>query len=68
MAMTVTEANAFNHLMDWVLKSKDMEGNAIPDADAKEAAKILAASSYKRLSAGITPMQVDGRWRHRRKK
>jgi hypothetical protein len=67
MAMTVTEANAFNQLMDWLFKSKTLDGRKISDADAKEAAKILARSSNKRLMAGITPDQVDGRWRHRRK-
>lgn len=68
MAMTVTEANAFNHLIDWLFKSKDLEGKPITDAAAKSAAKTLAASSNKRLSAGITPAQVDERWRNRRKK
>lgn len=68
MAMTVTEANAFNRLMDWLFKSKDLRGKKISDAEAKEAAKVLAASSNKRLMAGISPDQVDGRWRYRRKK
>lgn len=68
MAMTVTEANAFNCLMDWLFKSKSLEGKRVSDANAKEAAQVLAASSHKRLLCGISPAQVDGRWRHRRKK
>ena len=68
MAMTVTEAHAFNRLMDWLFKSKDLQGKPISNAEAKEAAKTLAASSHKRLMAGISPDQLDGRWRHRRKK
>lgn len=68
MAMTITESNAFNCLMDWLFKSKTLEGKSVSDANAKEAAKTLAGSSHKRLMCGITPEQVDGRWRNRRKK
>lgn len=68
MAMTVTESNAFNRLMDWLFKSKGPDGKKVTDAEAREAAQCLALSSHKRLMCGITPDQVDGRWRNRRKK
>jgi len=69
MAMTVTEATALNQLLDWLFKTtKDLRGRAITDNEAKEAAKVLAASSYKKIMAGISPEDVEKRWRNRRKK
>ena len=67
MAFSVTESCAANVLLDWLLKNKSCAGSPITDSELKEAATVLAKSSYKRLSAGISVKMLEEQWRGRRR-
>lgn len=62
MALTVTQAQDVNTLIDWVLRI-DRPGFPAPTSDeAREAAERLAADARKRLMAGVTAAEIAAHW------
>lgn len=61
MALTISEANAVNDLLDYVLDLRK-DRPAVPRAEAQEAAELLAEHAHKALSAGIRPVDIAQAW------
>jgi hypothetical protein len=64
--MNVTESTALNIIADWILSGEDWSGREITDDEAKEALMKLSAQSFKRLSAGVHPKNIEAGWESRR--
>lgn len=63
MAMTVTEANAVNVVVSWLLPNLCVGLVREPtEAEAIVALEVLVTSAYKRLMAGVMPDQVSEGW------
>lgn len=63
MAMTVTESNAVNVVLDYLYGPGPHSGRRVPpgEAQVRDAAKVLAQGSYRRLSAGRHPKRIPER-------
>lgn len=59
--MTITDANDINTVLHWAMghPARWPGGPPVTDEDATAAAKGLAAKTYRALSGGLTPDQVE---------
>lgn len=65
--LTVTESNAVNTLLDWLLDLDAGYASGGPPTDeaAQAAAEVLAAAAHKRLMTGHTPDNIGRHWPRR---
>jgi hypothetical protein len=59
---TVAEASAVNTLLRYVTGVTVHDQPAPTAGEAREAARTLAASAYRRLSAGLRAADIDTIW------
>jgi hypothetical protein len=65
VALTVEEANAVNTVLEFFLLPDLEKRPPLPmttDAQARQAAVLLAEHANKKLMAGLRPEQVTARW------
>src|SRR5690606_31452355 len=63
IVLTVTEANAMNKLVRWILGEPHGLGpQQVTEDEALRAVEVLVASAYKRLMAGISPEEIRPKW------
>ncbi|MFI6819229.1 hypothetical protein ACIBG7_43060 [Nonomuraea sp. NPDC050328] len=58
MALTVKEAHAVNDLLSWILRTP-----RVTSGRAQLAAEVLAARAHRAMGSGLTPADVQERWR-----
>lgn len=61
--MNVSEVNAVNALLRWVLDKPRPGQQSAPEDEARRAAIMLAGRADRTLSAGLTADAVARRWR-----
>lgn len=63
MSLNLTEAHAVNVILLPLTGIRPSCGRVAPtDEEVRAAALVLATAAYRRLSAGIRPVEVDQRW------
>jgi hypothetical protein len=62
MSLTITEANAVNRLLDFVLQLKGVNGHVPTSEEARNAAEVLARGAKRSLSAGLDAADVEKYW------
>lgn len=62
MALTVAEANAVNDVLAYLMNRHEPEDFVEAARKAGQGAEVLAASSFRKLGAGISVRDVQTSW------
>ncbi|MGH3994725.1 MAG: hypothetical protein ACRDSN_19960 [Pseudonocardiaceae bacterium] len=60
--MNISEANAVNTVLHWVLGTPDGVDGHLPDDVARKDAAWLADRAHRAVWAGLTGADVEARW------